>query len=100
MIGKLNAKTVPPLRILSVFNGWLFLCVFIFVISRFIMDMHIDPDSLPFLNSFTECWLVGSLQLRFLFLGQASSYATVHLLHYLPRCLRYTVTCGKTPIQP
>jgi len=62
------------------------------VISGFSMD--IDLDSLSFLNYFAECWLVGSFQLSFTTLGQASSYAIVH---YLPRCLHSAVTCGKTP---
>jgi len=44
------------------------------VISGFSMDMDSDPDSLSFLNSFSECWLVGRLQLSFSTLSQAFNY--------------------------
>jgi len=36
------------------------------MILGFSMDMHIDMDYLSFLNSFSECWLVGRLQLSLL----------------------------------
>ena len=46
--------------------------------SGFRMDMHIDSDSLSFLNSFSACWLVDSIQLRLpiLGVGQASTVVT------------------------
>jgi len=39
------------------------------VISGFSMDMNNDPDTLSFPNSFSECWLVGGLQLKFPTMG-------------------------------
>jgi len=62
------------------------------VISSFRMDMYIDPDSLSFLHIFSECWVVGSLQLRFPILGQASSFATVHYLLRYMRSIAYVET--------
>jgi len=68
-------KSGPHLAYISVFSillilrklffSFVFLECFL-VISGLSMDMHIDTDALSFLNPFSECWLVGRLQLSFL----------------------------------